>query len=251
MKKFLPVKFKSGNSSLSIGGYSHLQMRFALILQIDIVGPSGPTPIGNHFLKILLIDDHPLIAQAISSLLSGRAGIEFLHAATAADGEALFIGNAIDVALIDLNLPDANGLDLVKRFREGNPDARLIVLTFEEDAAMAAKAFNAGAMGFIGKSSSPELVIEAIDTVCDGRSWLAPQMMQEVALLRVSGFPLSERERLILNRLAYGANLTQLAFELGVSYNTISKDCTNLRERLGAQSLPELVRIGMSKKLID
>ncbi len=202
-------------------------------------------------MQILLIDDHPLIAQAMTSLLSGRAGVEFLHAATASDGETLFMRNAIDLAVIDLNLPDASGLYLIQRFREAKPDARIIVLTFDEDAATAAKAFNAGAMGFVGKSSSPELFVEAMDAVCKGQSWLSPQLMQDVAILRVSGNLLSERERLILNRLAYGASLNQLAFELGVSYNTISKDCTNLRERLGAQSLPELVRIGISKKLID
>lgn len=220
-------------------------------LSLDHRRPTGLTLIGSSFLQVLLIDDHPLIAQAISSLLSGRAGIELLYAATAADGEALFFGNAIDVAVIDLNLPDATGLELVQRFRAAKPEARLIVLTFDEDVVTAAKAFNGGATGFIGKSSSPDLFVEAFDAVCEGRSWLAPEMMHDVALMRVSGFPLSERERLILNRLAYGASLNQLAFELGVSYNTVSKLCTNLRETLGAQSLPELVRIGISKKLIE
>jgi two-component system, NarL family, invasion response regulator UvrY len=204
--------------------------------------------------RLLLIDDHPLVAYGMKVLLADRNGWELRHTMTVAGSEAMFDEFAPDVAIIDVNLPDGSGLELLANLKSKHEKAKFIILTLEDEPMTAARALNAGALAFVSKSDPPSAVLEAIETVQQGGIWLPHRLLQEVAHLRSrdpdAQLGLSNRELEILRSLAHGQSMSELAFQLDLSYKTISKDVANLRERLGAKSLPELVRIGMNRKLI-
>ncbi len=206
-------------------------------------------------MKILHIDTHPLIVRGLSFLLAERLEFEHFHAADAASGTAIFKKEQPDLTLTEITLSDGDGLELITRLRASRPTARFIVLTFDDDPVSAAKALAAGAIGFVPKAEPLVAVLEAVDTVMRGKPWLPSRVIQDVARLRssdrLSGFELTKRELAILNSLAYGESMNELAFKLGVSYKTIANDCASLRERFEAKSLPELVRIALQKRLID
>ncbi len=203
--------------------------------------------------ELLIIDGHPLIAEGLRRILSERQEIKISYEASFASGETAFKEMAPDITVVEQNLPDGSGIEFLETVLLQDPSAKFIVLAANETASAAAIAMEAGAKAFLGKSAVPETIIDALEKVAEGKNWLPDHLLQEVATLRLSGAAesgrLSKREVEILRSLAYGESLNEIAFKLGVSYKTIAKESNRLRDRYGAKSLPELVRLAISKML--
>jgi two-component system, NarL family, invasion response regulator UvrY len=205
-------------------------------------------------LRVLIVDDHPIVISGCRALLETDPGVEVLEAQDGASGFAAFFGLRPDVAVIDINLPGHSGLELLRRILEREPEARLIVFSMNDDPAVAARAIEAGAKGYIAKNDDPALFAEAVKQVASGGLYLHPEMARQIAFLRAGGnanaiSSLSPRELEILRLLAAGRTMAQIADLLNVSYKTVANNCTQLKQKLGARSAMDLMRVALTARI--
>jgi two-component system, NarL family, invasion response regulator UvrY len=205
-------------------------------------------------LRVLIVDDHPIIISGCRALLETDPRVEVLEAQDSASGFAAFFDLSPDVAVIDINLPGHSGLELLRRILERAPDARLIVFSMNDDPVVAARAIQAGAKGYIAKNDDPSLFAEAVREVATGGLYLHPEMARQIAFLRSGAktdaiSTLSPRELEILRLLAAGRTMAQIAGLLNVSYKTVANNCTQLKHKLGARSAMDLMRIALGARI--
>ena len=201
-------------------------------------------------MRVLIVDDHPIIVSGCRALLEGEADIEILEAQDGGSGLGAFFNLKPDVAVIDINLPGYSGLELLRRIIEREPEARLVIFSMNDDPTVAARAIEAGAKGYIAKNDDPALFAGAVKLVANGGRYLHPDMARRIAFLRVDPNPdavssLSARELEILRLLATGRTMAEIADLLNVSYKTVANNCTQLKQKLGARSSMDLMRIAM------
>ena len=201
-------------------------------------------------MRVLIVDDHPIIVSGCRALLEGEADIEIAEAQDGGSGCAAFFSLKPDVAVIDINLPGYSGLELLRRIIEREPEARLVIFSMNDDPTVAARAIEAGAKGYIAKNDDPALFAGAVKLVANGGRYLHPDMARRIAFLRVDPNPdavssLSARELEILRLLAAGRTMAEIADLLNVSYKTVANNCTQLKQKLGARSSMDLMRIAM------
>ena len=163
-------------------------------------------------MRVLIVDDHPIIVSGCRALLEGEPEIEVVEAQDGAAGFAAFFNAKPDVAVIDINLPGYSGLELLRRILEREPEARLVIFSMNDDPTVAARAIEAGAKGYIAKNDDPALFADAIKTVANGGRYLHPEMARRIAFLRADPSPdavsnLSARELEILRLLAAGRTM--------------------------------------------
>ena len=194
------------------------------------------------------------MVSGCKALLAAHAPIEVYEAADGASGYAAYFTHLPDVAVIDLNLPGQSGLELSRRILQKQPEARLIIFSMNDDPVFAARAIEAGAKGFIAKNDDPLLFVGAVRRVFDGGVYLHPDMAREIAFLRkganaskLSG--LSPRELEILRLIASGQTMAEIADALNISYKTVANNSTQLKQKLGARSAMELMRIALDAHL--
>ena len=183
-------------------------------------------------MRVLIVDDHPIIVSGCRALLEGEPEIEVVEAQDGAAGFAAYFNHKPDVGVIDINLPGYSGLELLRRILEREPDARLIIFSMNDD---------------------PALFADAIKAVANGGRYLHPEMARRIAFLRADPSPdavsnLSARELEILRLLAAGRTMAQIADLLSVSYKTIANNCTQLKQKLGARSAMDLMRIAIDAR---
>jgi DNA-binding NarL/FixJ family response regulator len=205
-------------------------------------------------LKVLIVDDHPIVVSGLVALLSDEEGVEVLSSGTAEQGRRLFADSKPDVTVIDINLPDVSGFDLTRQILALNARARVLIFTMNDDPMLAVQALDCGARGFVSKNDDPSLFRDAIAEVGKGNIWLPADIAQEVALLRAGlpdgGARLSERELDILRLLSRGKSMSEIASLIDVSYKTVASDCATIRAKLNARTPVEMVRIAVETKLI-
>ncbi len=205
-------------------------------------------------MRVLVVDDHPIIISGCRALLEADPSVEVVEAQDGVAGFAAFFADKPDVALIDINLPGLSGLELVRRILEREPAARLVIFSMNDDPVIAARAIETGAKGYIAKNDDPALFADAVKTVAAGGLYLHAEMARQIAFLRAGAnanaiSSLSARELEILRLLAAGRTMAQIAELLGVSYKTIANNCTQLKQKLGAHSAVDLMRIALSARI--
>ena len=205
-------------------------------------------------MRVLIVDDHPIVISGCRALLETDPRVEVVEAQDGASGFAAFFALKPDVAVIDINLPGHSGLELLRRVLERAPEARLIVFSMNDDPVVAARAIEAGAKGYIAKNDDPALIAEAVKEVANGGLYLHPEMARQIAFLRAGAnanaiSTLSPRELEILRLLAAGRTMAEIADLLDVSYKTIANNCTQLKQKLGARSAMDLMRIALSARI--
>jgi two-component system invasion response regulator UvrY len=209
---------------------------------------------GGARVRVLVIDDHPIVASGCRALLESDPTVKVIDAADGDAGYAAYFAHRPDVALIDMNLPGLSGLEVCRRILQRQPDARIIIFTMNDDPVFAARAIEAGAKGYIAKNDDPLLIAEAVRRVAEGGGYLHPEMAREIAFLRAGSnasrvSDLSARELEILRLLAKGKTMAEIADVLHVSYKTVANNCTQLRQKLGARSAMDLMRIAIDSNL--
>jgi DNA-binding NarL/FixJ family response regulator len=188
-------------------------------------------------IRVAIVDDHRLVRDALSDLLSAEPDIEVV--ASVGDGAAAVRATGEtrpDVLLLDIALPDANGLDLIDRIRKGSPTTGVLVLSMHSEPEYAAAARERGARGLIAKSAPVEQLIEAIHTVADGDS------------IPVDG-EMTEREREILKLIGQGATNDEIASALNLRPKTVEAYGQRVMAKLGVRTRAGLIgcarRIGL------
>ncbi len=200
----------------------------------------------------LIIDDHPIVLQGCRRVLED-AGIErVLDARDIVSGYRLYRRHQPDVVLIDLAMQGngLGGLPLIRRIRAHDPRARILVFSMHSDPIIVTRALQAGATGYLLKDTSSEELVTAFGKVRAGSPYLSNDIALQVALLGtgVTRDPLAdltEREHQVLALLAQGKPYGRIAEELNVSYKTVVNTCGQLKRKLDATNLPELIRIAV------
>jgi len=178
--------------------------------------------------RILIADDHEMVAQAFKKLLTSAYDV----VGTVADGQALVRAAADlapEVVLVDITMPQLNGLDAIERIKAQQPRLRLIALTQQEDPDTAAEAIRRGASGFVLKSSAPTELFEAIEDVLKGHVYISPKIARapsavfaDEARRATRGGALTLRQREVLQLLAEGRSMKEAAHVLNVTPRTIA-----------------------------
>lgn len=179
--------------------------------------------------------------------------MQVMSARTAGEGLKAFEDHRPDVSILDINLPDQSGFDLVRQLIAADPMTRIIVFSMNDDPMLAVEALDCGARGFVSKNDDPALFCEAIDVVAGGRTWLPAALAQEVALIRTAPTEqvrLSSREIEILRMLARGRSMSEIAACLDLSYKTVAAASASIRSKLKARTPAEMVRISLAMKIV-
>jgi len=199
--------------------------------------------------SVLVVDDHPIVLKGCRRVLED-AGVErVLDAPDVVSGYRLYRRHVPDVVIIDLALQGSGlaGLPLIQRIKAHDARARILVFSMHSDPVIVARALKAGATGYVLKDTSSEELLEAFEKVRAGTPYLSNGLAMEVALVGTGlrRDPLAEltaRELRTLGLLAEGKSYGHIAAELNVSYKTVVNTCSQLREKLNAKNLPELIR---------
>jgi DNA-binding NarL/FixJ family response regulator len=209
---------------------------------------------------IVLADDHILVRQGIRKLLETRD--DFQIVGEASDGEEavkLVSEKKPDVALMDLWMPRLSGIDATRRIGKRGLATKVLVLSMHESRAYVEEVLRAGAAGYIVKNAAADDLIEAIDTIRDGVSYLSPAITQQVVEAIASPAPsspsglavLTDREREVLQLIAEGLSSKEIAAMLGVSLKTIDSHRSNLMEKLDIHKVSSLVRFAIRTGLVE
>jgi DNA-binding NarL/FixJ family response regulator len=200
-------------------------------------------------LRILIVDDHPVVVTGCRAIFAGRPEVETFDVRSGEAGVAAYFDLGADLGLIDINLPDISGFEVLRRILAREPQARLIAFSMNADPAIAERAIAAGARAYLTKSDPPERFLEAVDALTAGETYLTPVMAREVAFLHGrSPSTLSARESDILRGLGAGKSLADIAADLGVSYKTVAANGAVLKTKLGARTTQDLVRMAVEKQ---
>ena len=204
--------------------------------------------------KVLIVDDHPVVLSGCRSLFAGDPSIRIEEAADAKSGHRAFVQKKPDVTVIDINLPDVSGFELMRRIRKDNPEARIIMFSMNDDPAFVVRAVEMGAQGYVSKGDDPRVLVKAVRKVAAGDNFISPQLAEAVtfsaAAIKASpATQMSARELEILRLLARGDKIVEVAEVLGISYKTVANTTSLLKQKLGAKSHSDLIRIAVEMGL--
>lgn len=198
-------------------------------------------------MRVLIVDDHPIVISGCRALLAGDADIEVSEASDGETGFDVYVAFAPDVAVIDINLPGLSGFELARRILRRDPAARIVIFSMNDDPAFAARAIEAGARGYIAKNDDPLLFADALRQVAGGGVYLPADLARKLAFSRPGDLlaQLSGRELEILRLIAAGDTMTAIADKLNLSYKTVANNCTALKQKLRAKSSMDLMRLAI------
>jgi DNA-binding NarL/FixJ family response regulator len=204
--------------------------------------------------RVLLADDHTIVAQGLASLLQD----DFDLVGIVGDGEALIDAAQRlrpDVIVADMAMPVMDGLEALRLLTAARLDAKVVFLTMHADAQLATAALRAGASGYVLKHSAGEELITAIQEVLQGRTYLTPLIVRDVitslmAPEKHAAVTLTPRQREVLRLIAEGRRMKEIAAALQLSTRTIETHKYDMMRALGVQSTAELVRYAIHLGLV-
>ncbi len=205
-------------------------------------------------MRILVVDDHTVMRQGILRLLAALDGAAVSEAGTAREAMVAARRDRPDLVVLDINLKETSGLDLLRRLRLEWPALRVVVFSMYADAVYARTALRLGATGFVSKSAPAEELVTAVRHGLRGEIHVDHETAHTLALAApASAQPgqLSARETEILRLLAEGKSLTGIAETLGVAYKTVANQCTRIKEKLGVDRTSELIRFAIENRSAD
>lgn len=209
-------------------------------------------------IHVLIADDHAIVRQGLKQILSETE--DMLVTGEADDGaEALGLARQQpwDVFLLDVSMPNRNGIDTLKQLKKEFPRLPVLILSMHPEEHYAVRALKAGASGYLTKQSAPEQLVNAIRQVASGKKYLSPAVAQQLADAISENTEKSPHERItdreyqVLKLIAAGKTLTQIAESLNLGVATVSTYRARLLEKMGLRSTAELIRYGLEHGLAD
>lgn len=198
-------------------------------------------------IKILTVDDHPILREGIASIIQGEKDMVVVgEASNGREAIEVFRSKRPDVTLMDLQMPGLNGIDAVAAIRQEHAQARIIVLTTYEGDVLARRALKAGATGYILKDMIRTELLEAIRAVHLGRKYI-PQKIAAELVDHYAEDDLSEREIEVLREVARGTSNKIIASHLSISEATVKAHMKNILLKLGASDRTHAVNIAMTR----
>nr|WP_211105992.1 response regulator transcription factor [Azospirillum melinis] len=204
-----------------------------------------------------MVDDHPIVRAGCQRLLAEAALGRVVEAEDVGSALDLWRAERPDVVVLDLNIPgDGGGMAVLRTIREESPAVPVLIFSMHEDPAIAARALKAGARGYVTKNDAPDSLASAIGTVLAGRIHLDSGLARDLALMSLSPpsdplAVLTQRELEILALVGRGMTAAAIAERLGISQKTVANSCTQIKDKLGADSARALIRIAIDNRLAD
>ncbi|MGZ3158831.1 MAG: response regulator [Burkholderiaceae bacterium] len=209
-------------------------------------------------IRLLIADDHTIMREGLKRILEGATDINV--AGEAVNGfETLtqIRKGGFDQVLLDLSMPGRNGVDLIRQIRLEAPKLPILVLTMHDEEQYAVRTMHAGAQGYVTKESAGVELVNAIRQVASGRPYITMKVAEQLALNVMpsnSDLPhkrLTERESEIFNLLAQGKSISGIATALHLSVKTVSTHKANILNKMGLNSISEIVQYALSHNLIE
>lgn len=208
-------------------------------------------------IAVMLVDDHAVVREGYRRLVEKHPDMEVV--AEAPDGDAayrFYKAHRPDVVVLDLSMPGRGGIEVVRHLLQWDRRARVLIFTMHRNAAYAEQAFQAGARGYITKSSAPDLLISAIRDVHAGRRAISADVSHVLALTRIDGESsapdrLSPREFDIFRMIAEARSTAEIATTLNLSVKTVSNYHYLIKSKLGVASDIELAHLALRLKIVD
>ncbi len=211
---------------------------------------TAPAPRPALQARVLVVDDHSLLRTGVANIINQEPGFEVVaEAANGRDAIDAFVAWRPDVVLMDLRMPEMEGVEAVRRIREIDPQARVIVLTTYDADEDIARALQAGAKAYILKDIAAAALVACIHDVLAGKTYLAPSAAAKLAE-RVTQVQLTPRELVTLRLMADGHSNKEIATALSISERTVKTHLGHLFEKLGVTSRTEAVRVATRRGLV-
>ena len=208
-------------------------------------------------IPIAITDDHTIVIEGIKTMLKSNKEIEVLQSFENLQDTFENLNSAVKVLLLDINLPDGNGINACKELLEKHPDLRIIALTNFEDTVFIKQIIKNGAMGYLLKNTDKKELTEAIKSVIEGKRFL-PKKISDILLNDSIGIQnsnyfipkLTVREKEILNLIIQEFTTEEIAAKIFVSTKTVESHRSNLIQKLGVKNSAGLVRVAFEKGLV-
>jgi two-component system invasion response regulator UvrY len=207
-------------------------------------------------MRVLIADDHPVVRRGVRQTLTDEfADCEVVEAQTAAELMSLVRAGEWSVVVLDVSLPDRNGLDVLKELRSDHPTLPIVILSMHPEDQFAARMLRAGASAYVAKESASEDLTVAIRSAVAGRRYMSPGLTQRLALEALleegsKSLPISDREMQVLCLIAEGKSLTEIADALILSVKTVSTYRARLLEKLNVETTADLVHFAFSQGFV-
>ena len=209
-------------------------------------------------IKVILVDDHAVVRAGYKILLRNNENINIV-AETSTGEDAIILSDKYqpDVIVMDISLPGMNGIEAIRRIVKKNNNIKILVFTMHEEVVFVERALQAGAIGYMTKSTDPEMLSKAISQVAQGKKYLDDELKQKMtyeyeksrdsdALLS----DLSAREFQIFCLLAEGLNTNEISKQLNISYKTAANYSTQIKSKLNASTVADIARIAIRTNII-
>lgn len=211
----------------------------------------------SEAIKVMLVDDHAVVRAGYQMLLKNSPDLEVI--AEADSGEEAYRLHSVhnpDVIVMDLSLPGISGLETIKRINARDSKTKILVFSMHEEIIFVEQALQAGASGYITKSSDPQLLVEAIKKLSNNEKYIDPELAQQLAIEKSRGqdTPLSDfstREFEIFCMLAEGLNTSEVAKKLSLSYKTVANYSTQIKNKLDVATVADIARIAIRYNIIQ
>ncbi|TBR13488.1 MAG: response regulator transcription factor [Rugosibacter sp.] len=209
-------------------------------------------------IHVLIADDHAIVRQGLKQILSETD--DLVVTGEADDGaEALQLARQQpwDVFLLDVSMPNRNGIDTLKQLKKEFPRLPVLILSMHPEEQYAVRALKAGASGYLTKQSAPEQLVTAIRQVAGGKKYVSPAVAQQLVEAlsddtdKLPHERITDREYQVLVMISTGNTLTQIAENLNLGVATVSTYRARLLEKMGLKSTAEIIRYGLENGLVD
>lgn len=204
-------------------------------------------------IRLILVDDHALVRDGVARLLEAQPDMQVVGSFGDPYAAVRFAArHEPDVAIVDIAMPHASGIDVARQLRDASPGTGILVLTMHSNPEYVHQALLAGALGYVAKESAGPVLVEAIRSVHAGRRYLSDSLGQEALHRYLQGAhsrdpleSLSARERQVLRRTVEGKTIAETATELGVSPKSVETYRSRVMTKLGIDDLPGLVKFAI------
>jgi DNA-binding NarL/FixJ family response regulator len=202
-------------------------------------------------ITVMIVDDHPLLREGIAGVIEGQPDMRLVAEATnGAEAIEAYRRHCPDVTLMDVRMPDVNGIDAMSAIRGEYPDARVVILTTYRGDVQALRAIKAGAQGYLLKSSLRKDLLDTIRAVHQGQRCIPPEIATELAQ-HVGDDALSEREVGVLRLVATGNSNKRIATLLDIAEETVKAHMRSILSKLGANDRTHAVTIALKRGIIE
>ncbi len=211
----------------------------------------------SKIIKVMLVDDHAVVRAGYQMLLKNTPEIEVVaEAASGEDAYRMCADYNPDVIVMDISLPGIGGIEAIKRINSRDNKIKILVFSMHEEIIFVEQALQAGASGYITKSTDPQLLVEAIGRVSKGEKYIDAELAQRIAYEKSRGHvtPLSDlstRQFEIFCMLAEGLNTSEIAKRLSLSYKTVANYSTQIKNKLEVDTVADIARIAIRYNIIQ